>query len=311
MTEASHDPQRIADAVRGHWTERLIPPTLLPYAQLMRLERPIGWWLLLLPCWWGLLLVEIALGTGPVHWYYAVLFVIGAIVMRGAGCTLNDIADRDFDRAVERTRQRPLASGRIGLKQAFVFLIAQCLVGLVILLQFNWYTVVLGAASLLIVAIYPFMKRITYWPQAVLGLAFNWGAMVGWAAVAESLSLAPLLLFAGGLMWTLAYDTIYAHQDKEDDLLIGVKSTALKFGGKSRGWIGAFFAAAIVLISAAAGVAGAGLPSYLGIMAAAVQALRQAIAFDMNDPAGCLQLFRSNKTLGLLITAGFLADTIV
>jgi 4-hydroxybenzoate polyprenyltransferase len=309
MFEASQT--RIADAVRGHWVERMVPPTLLPYAQLMRLERPIGWWLLLLPCWWGLLLVEIALGTGPVHWFYALLFLTGAIVMRGAGCTLNDIADRDFDRAVERTRKRPLASGRIGLKQAFVFLIAQCLVGLAVLLQFNWYTVVLGAASLLIVAIYPFMKRITYWPQAVLGLAFNWGALVGWAAVAGSLSLAPLLLYAGGLMWTLAYDTIYAHQDKEDDLLIGVKSTALKFGNNSRVWIGGFFAAAIVLIALAAWVAGAGLASYLGIMAAAVQALKQVTAFDMDDSAKCLALFRSNRTFGLLIAAGFLADTII
>ncbi|MFN0193801.1 MAG: 4-hydroxybenzoate octaprenyltransferase [Aestuariivirga sp.] len=309
MLEASQT--RIADAVKGHWVERMVPPALLPYAQLMRLERPIGWWLLLLPCWWGLLLVEIAETTGPVHWFFALLFVIGAIVMRGAGCTLNDIADRDFDRAVERTRQRPLASGRIGLTQAFVFLAVQCLVGLAVLLQFNWYTVVLGAASLLIVAIYPFMKRITYWPQAVLGLAFNWGALVGWASVAGSLSLAPLLLYAGGLMWTLAYDTIYAHQDKEDDLLIGVKSTALKFGENSQGWIGGFFAAAILLISAAAAVAGAGLFSYLGIMAAAVQALRQVTAFDMNDSAGCLQLFRSNRAFGLLIAAGFLADTII
>ncbi|NJM30203.1 MAG: 4-hydroxybenzoate octaprenyltransferase [Rhizobiales bacterium] len=309
MLEASQT--RIADAVKDHWAERMVPPALLPYAQLMRLERPVGWWLLLLPCWWGLLLVEIAEATGPVHWFFALLFVIGAIAMRGAGCTLNDIADRDFDRAVERTRQRPLASGRIGLTQAFVFLAVQCFVGLAVLLQFNWYTVVLGAASLLIVAVYPFMKRVTYWPQAVLGLAFNWGALVGWAAVAGSLSLAPLLLYAGGLMWTLAYDTIYAHQDKEDDLLIGVKSTALKFGENSQVWIGGFFAAAIMLISAAAAVAGAGLLSYLGIMAAAVQALRQVTAFDMNDPAGCLQLFRSNRAFGLLIVAGFFADTII
>jgi 4-hydroxybenzoate polyprenyltransferase len=309
MFEASQT--RVADAVRGHWAERLVPPRLLPYAQLMRLERPIGWWLLLLPCWWGLLLVEIARETGPVHWDHALLFVIGAIVMRGAGCTLNDIVDRDFDRAVERTRKRPLASGRIGLKQAFAFLAAQCLVGLAVLLQFNWYTVLLGAASLLIVAIYPFMKRITYWPQAVLGLAFNWGALVGWTAVAESLSPAPLLLYAGGLAWTLAYDTIYAHQDKEDDLLIGVKSTALKFGQSSRAWIGGFFAAAILLVALAAWVAGAGLASYLGIMAAAVQAFRQVTAFDMNDAAKCLALFRSNKAFGLLIAAGFLADTII
>ena len=171
--------------------------------------------------------------------------------MRGAGCTLNDIADRNFDGKVERTKLRPIPSGQVSVKQAAVFLVALCLLGLLVLLQFNWFTIFTGAASLLIVAVYPFMKRITYWPQAVLGLAFNWGALVGWAALHGSLSAAPLLLYAGGIAWTLAYDTIYAHQDKDDDILIGVKSTALKFGARSLPWLAFFFFAALALIDAA------------------------------------------------------------
>ena len=211
----------------------LWPLSWRPYARLARLDRPIGTWLLLLPCWWS---VAMAAGAqGSASWktvWLLVLFAIGATAMRGAGCTYNDIVDREFDASVARTRSRPIPSGKVSVKQAWAFLIAQCLIGLVVLLQFNAFAIVVGLASLAIVAAYPFMKRVTYWPQFVLGLAFNWGALMGWAVVMASLGAPAFLLYVGGIAWTLAYDTIYAHQDKEDDILIGLKSTALKFGDR-------------------------------------------------------------------------------
>jgi 4-hydroxybenzoate polyprenyltransferase len=309
MTQASGS-SHIADAKPINWVERFLPDSALPYAQLMRLDRPIGWWLLLLPCWWGLVVGQIALGGGVPNMWHAGLFSAGAIVMRGAGCTLNDMADVDFDAKVERTRNRPIASGRVSRKQAFIFLAVQALIGLVILLQFNWYTVLLGAASLLIVAIYPFMKRITHWPQFVLGLAFNWGALVGWSATHGSLSLPAVLLYAGGIFWTLAYDTIYAHQDKEDDVLIGVKSTALLFGAQSKPWLLAFFGAALICLAAVLSLIGAGFISYLGLAAAALHAAWQLQRFDHSDSALCLKLFKSNRTFGLLFLTGLLLDSI-
>jgi 4-hydroxybenzoate polyprenyltransferase len=301
---------RIADAAPQNWVERILPLAALPYAQLMRLDRPIGWWLLLLPCWWGLVLGQIAAGGGVPSLWHGALFLLGAIVMRGAGCTLNDIADVDFDAKVERTKNRPIASGRISRKQAFVFLAMQAFIGLVVLVQFNWYTIVLGAASLLIVAIYPFMKRITHWPQFVLGLAFNWGALVGWSATHGSLSLPAVLLYAGGIFWTLAYDTIYAHQDKEDDVLIGVKSTALLFGAKSKPWLLGFFGAATLCFATALWMIGAGLISYLGLAAAGLHAAWQLQSFDHSNSALCLKLFKSNRTFGLLFLTGLLVDSL-
>jgi 4-hydroxybenzoate polyprenyltransferase len=301
---------RIADAAPQNWVERYFPASALPYAQLMRLDRPMPVSLLLLPCWWALLLGQIAAGSGLPNLWHAVLFLIGAIIMRGAGCTLNDMADVEFDAKVERTKNRPIASGRISRKQAFAFLAAQALIGLIILLQFNWYTVVLGAASLLIVAVYPFMKRITHWPQFVLGLAFNWGALVGWTATHGSLSLPAIMLYAGGIFWTLAYDTIYAHQDKEDDALIGVKSTALLFGANSKPWLLAFFGAATLSFAAALWMVGAGFISYLGLAAAALHAAWQLQSFDHSHSALCLKLFKSNRTFGLLFLTGLLVDSL-
>jgi len=313
MSEASHPAAetRVADALPDHWADRILPAALRPYARLMRLERPIGWWLLLLPCWWGLALGQIAYGGGLPNPWYALLFLIGAIIMRGAGCTLNDIADRNFDGRVERTRLRPIPAGQVSVKQAFAFLIVLCLLGLVVLLQFNWFTVLTGAASLLIVVVYPFMKRITYWPQAVLGLAFNWGALVGWESIHGSLSAAPLVLYAGGIFWTLAYDTIYAHQDKEDDALIGVKSTALKFGDRSIWWLGLFFALALGLIDAAVWLAGGSIIAHVGIAGAALHAAWQLARFQPDNGARCLELFRSNRIFGLIITLGFLLDSLL
>jgi 4-hydroxybenzoate polyprenyltransferase len=300
----------IADAKPVNWVERYLPGVALPYAQLMRLDRPIGWWLLLLPCWWALVLGQIAAGGGLPNLWHGVLFLVGAIVMRGAGCTLNDMADKNFDAMVERTRNRPLASGRVSRKQAFGFLALLSLVGLLVLLQFNWYSVVLGASSLLIVAVYPFMKRITNWPQFVLGLAFNWGALIGWTATHASLSLGALLLYAGGIAWTLAYDTIYAHQDKEDDVLIGVKSTALLFGANTKPWLAGFFALAVALITAALWQAHAGAAAYIGLAAATLHAAWQTTSFDHANSNHCLKLFKSNRTFGLLFLAGLLLDTL-
>jgi 4-hydroxybenzoate polyprenyltransferase len=302
---------RIADAPAQNWVDRLLPEGLKPYARLSRLDRPIGWWLLLLPCWWSLTLAQITSGGGLPDLRYAFLFLAGAIVMRGAGCTLNDIVDRNLDARVERTRGRPIPSGAVDVPAAVVYLVLQSLVGLVILLQFNRVTIVTGAASLLIVAVYPFMKRLTYWPQIVLGLAFNWGALVGWAAVQGSLGPAAFALYAGGLFWTLAYDTIYAHQDREDDVLIGVKSTALKLGETSPAWIAGFFAAALLLLDAAVWLAGGGILSHIGIAAALVHAAWQVRRLDIDDPVRCLSLFRSNRDFGLIIAAGFLLDSLI
>ncbi len=308
MTDASGS--HIADAKAQNWVERMLPPATLPYAQLMRLDRPIGWWLLLLPCWWALVLGQIASGGGWPNLWHGFLFLVGAIVMRGAGCTLNDIADVEFDAKVERTKNRPLASGRVSRKQAVVFLAMQALTGLLILLQFNSFSVVLGAASLLIVAIYPFMKRITHWPQAILGLAFNWGALLGWSVTHATLSWAAIALYAGGIAWTIGYDTIYAHQDKEDDVLIGVKSTALLFGASSKPWLMAFYGAACVFFALALWCAGAGLLGFVGLAAAALHGIWQLQSFDHSDSALCLKIFKSNRTFGLLFLTGLLMDSL-
>jgi 4-hydroxybenzoate polyprenyltransferase len=308
MTETSH---HIADAGRDNWVERLLPPALRPYAQLMRLDRPIGWWLLLLPCWWGLFLAQISGGGGLPNLWFAFLFLVGAIIMRGAGCTLNDIVDRKFDALVMRTRSRPIPSGRVSVSQAFVFLAVQCLIGLGILLQFNLYTIVLGSASLLIIAIYPFMKRITNWPQLVLGLAFNWGALVGWSAVQGSLAWPPLALYLGGIFWTLAYDTIYAHQDKEDDVLIGVKSTALQFGESTKGWLIGFFILALLSIDAALWLAGASFIAHMGVVLATFHAGWQIKRFELNNSALCLRLFKSNREFGFIIASFLFLDCLI
>ncbi len=300
----------VADAPPDNWVDRFMPRPWRPYARLMRLDRPIGLWLLLIPCWWGLALAQIAQGGGLPNLWYGLLFLVGALIMRGAGCTLNDLADRDFDAQVTRTRSRPIPSGQVSVKAAFAFLILQCLAGLAILLQFNWPTVVLGAASLGLVAIYPFMKRFTYWPQVFLGLAFNWGALVGWSAIHGEIAWPAVLLYLGGISWTLAYDTIYAHQDKEDDVLIGVKSTALKLGTASITWIAGFFVIALVLIEASLWLAQCGLLAHMGVAAAALHAAWQIARLDIDNPQNCLRLFRSNRDLGLLLLLGLVLDTL-
>ena len=301
---------RVPDAVPDHWAERLLPVRLRPYARLMRLERPVGWWLLLLPGWQAIVLAAIMSGGGvsALDLKVMTLFLLGAIVMRGAGCVYNDIVDRDIDALVARTRARPIPSGQVSVRAAAIFLVLLLLAGFVILLQFNTVTIALGAASLLLVAIYPHMKRYTYWPQVFLGLAFNWGAILGWAAVRGTVELPALALYAAGIFWTLAYDTIYAHQDRDDDLVAGVKSTALKLGEATPYWLAGFFAVSLLLLALAGWLAGASWPWYAGVLAAAAHAAWQLKTLDIHDPRICLKLFRANRDFGLLILAGGLLD---
>ncbi|MGB0670831.1 MAG: 4-hydroxybenzoate octaprenyltransferase [Rhodospirillales bacterium] len=294
------------DMPKTSWLDRL-PASWLPYARLMRADRPIGTWLLLLPCWWSLSLAS----PGFPDLWMALLFGVGALVMRGAGCTVNDIADRDFDARVARTALRPIASGAVSLRAAFVFLAAQLLVGLAILLQFNGLTIAVGAGSLVLVALYPFAKRVTYWPQAVLGLTFNWGALVGWTAVTGSLDLPPVLFYVAGLFWTLGYDTIYAHQDKEDDVMVGVKSTALKFGDRTPIWLAGFYVLALVLMGAGGWLAGLGWAFWAGLALGGLHLARQVITVDINDAAGCLATFKSNRDFGLIVTAAIIAGHLI
>ena len=298
---------RVADST-GNWVDRLAPAWGRPYLRLARLDRPIGSWLLLIPCWWSAALAAIAAHERGPRLTHLILFFVGAFAMRGAGCTWNDIVDRDLDLAVERTRSRPIPSGQVSVAQAAVFLVAQALVGLVVLLQFNAFAIVTGIASLAIVAVYPFMKRITYWPQIVLGLAFSWGALMGWAAAFGSLDVRPLVLYAGSIAWVIGYDTIYAHQDREDDALIGIKSTALLFGDRTKPMLVMFYGLAAVLIGLAGALAGAGALFWLGLTAFAAHLGWQIVRLDIRDPELCLAVFKSDRDAGLILFAGMAAD---
>ena len=301
---------RVADST-GNWVDTHAPLWLRPYLRLCRLDRPIGSWLLLLPCWWSAALaagVARDLSQLPLT---ILLFFIGAFAMRGAGCTWNDITDRDLDAKVERTRSRPIPAGQVSVKRALLFLALQALVGLCVLLQFNRFAVFTGIASLLIVAIYPFMKRITYWPQVVLGLAFSWGALMGFAVTLQRIDATALLLYAGSISWVIGYDTIYAHQDAEDDALIGVKSTARLFGARTREALMIFYGLAVVLIAAALWRGGVHWPAWLGLAAFAVHLGWQIRRLEISDPALCLRLFKSNRDAGLLLFAGLLVDAVM
>jgi len=297
----------VADAT-GNWVDKLAPAWSRPYLRLARLDRPIGSWLLLLPCWWSSALATVAAHERLPNLWHIALFFVGAFAMRGAGCTWNDIVDRDLDGAVERTRSRPIPSGQVSVTQAGLFLIAQSLVGFLVLIAFNGFTVALGIASLAIVAVYPFMKRITYWPQIVLGLAFSWGALMGWPATFARLDAPALVLYAGSICWVIAYDTIYAHQDREDDLLIGIKSTALLFQEHTRPMLAVFYAAAVLLIGAAGVMAGSGAIFIAGLVVFAVHLGWQVARIDIDDPAQCLRLFKSNRDAGLILFGAMLLD---
>lgn len=311
MTDARADRNAMPDAPPRNWLDRFAPGWLVPYGRLARWDRPIGWWLLLLPCWWSAALAAVALEERTPDPWHLVLFLVGAIAMRGAGCTYNDIVDRDLDAQVARTRMRPIPSGAVSPRAAVAFLVAQALVGFLVLVQFNAFTIALGIASLGVVAAYPFMKRITDWPQLVLGLAFSWGALVGWSAATGSLSVSPVLLYAAAIAWTIGYDTIYAMQDVEDDALIGVRSTARLFAERARPAVSAFFAVATMLLALAVLAAGGGLAAYLGVAAAAVHFQVQVRTLDQRDPANCLARFRSNRDAGLIVFLGFAVDALL
>ena len=295
-----------SDIPLGNWIDRL-PPLVRPYLRLMRLDRPVGIWVLLTPCLWSLTLA----GEGGPDLRLVLLFAVGAVVMRGAGCVINDIADREFDAQVARTATRPLPAGDITVTQAVLFLILLLAVGLLVLTQFNSFAVVVGGCSLALVIPYPFMKRITYWPQAWLGLTFNWGALVGWAAVSEGLEAPALLLYCAGIFWTLGYDTIYAHADKADDLAAGVKSAALKLGEKTKPAVWGFYGLALLLIGVAGHMAGLSWAFSALLPLAGLQLVWQIATVDLEDGQDCLAKFRSNRDFGLIVFAAIVAGKLI
>jgi 4-hydroxybenzoate polyprenyltransferase len=294
---------RASDIPKGGWVDRALPAPARPYARLARLDRPIGTWLLLFPCWWG---AALATPGWPSLWLIAI-FALGAVVMRGAGCTYNDIVDREFDGRVARTADRPIPSGAVSVRQAIAFLLAQLLVGFAILITFNWATILLGVLSLALVFTYPLMKRVTWWPQFFLGLAFNWGALMGYCAVAGYVSPGALATYAAGIAWTLHYDTIYAHQDKEDDALIGVKSSALRLGERTKPALMIFSALTVVLLAIAAWLDSLNAIFLAALAAAALHLTWQTCAVRLDDPQDCLAKFRSNRLVGWAILAGIIA----
>lgn len=298
----------VADATAGNWVDRLAPHSWRPYLRLGRFDRPIGTWLLLFPCWWSQTLAEVERGQPFPSVTLLVLFAIGAVAMRAAGCAYNDYVDRDIDAQVARTRSRPIPSGQVPPKAALLYVVVFALAGLAVLVNLNSYTIVLAIASLGVVALYPFAKRVTSYPQFVLGLAFNWGALVGWAAVKGSLGWPPLLLYAGCVLWTVGYDTIYAHQDKDDDALLGLGSTALSFGDNTVSYVGALYAGAVLLWLAAGLIAGTHLIYFLAVTLVFLQMAWQVATLDTKDPANCLRRFRSNRDVGAAVFLGLVAD---
>ncbi|WP_428427754.1 4-hydroxybenzoate octaprenyltransferase [Pararhizobium sp.] len=316
MNTRPADSGRVHDAPSNNWVYRVLPRPLWPYAQLARWDRPIGWQLLMWPCFWSAALAANAAalaGTfspGRFVWYL-ILFFIGAVAMRGAGCTYNDIVDHDIDMEVARTRSRPLPSGRVTRLQAKIFMVLQALAGLIVLLQFNDFSIFLGVFSLVFVAVYPFAKRFTDWPQFFLGLAFSWGAIMGWSAEFGTISLASIVLYAAAIAWTIGYDTIYAYQDREDDELIGVRSTARRFGERPRPWLFALYGLTILLLFVSFALAGAGLLAYAGLLVAAVLLFYQILVLDIHDAAQCLTLFKFNNVVGLILFASLCAALLV
>jgi 4-hydroxybenzoate polyprenyltransferase len=323
MTQTSGIPEpapetAVADAPKGNWVDAFAPAATRPFLRLSRADRPIGTWLLFIPCLWGVALAANVDGFRNWDLWLAVSCGLGAFLMRGAGCTWNDVTDRGIDAQVARTRSRPLPSGQVTVRGALVWMVVQALVAAMILLSYNWLAVGLGVASLALVAIYPFAKRFTWWPQVFLGLAFNWGALLAWAAHAGTLPAGALLLYAAGIAWTLYYDTIYAHQDREDDALIGVKSTARLFGAHSGKWLVGFMGATTLLLAAAVIVTlppGRGIwPMLLalaGIWAMGAHMLLQLRGLNLDDPSSCLRAFRANRDTGLILVLFLAAAALV
>jgi 4-hydroxybenzoate polyprenyltransferase len=303
------DAGRVADST-GNWVDTLAPPFSRPYLRLARADRPIGAWLLLMPCWWSAGLAAVAAGHPYPNPWHVLLFFVGAFTMRGAGCTWNDIVDRNLDAQVARTRSRPIPSGQVSVRTAAMFLALQALIGLAVLVQFNRFTVLVGVASLAVVAVYPLAKRVTWWPQIVLGLAFSWGALMGWAEVFARIDAPALLLYAGSIAWVIGYDTIYAHQDREDDALIGVKSTARLFGKRTRLSLICFYALAVLLIGLSGAAAGTGIVFMLGCIVFGAHLGWQIERLDIDDPDLCLRLFKSNRDAGLILFAALIGDAL-
>src|SRR5690606_6851713 len=308
--ETDPKPGTVADAPKDNWVDRFAPEAAKPYFRMARFDRPIGFWLLFWPCGFALGLAALATET-PFNLWYLALFFVGAVVMRGAGCTFNDIVDRDIDDKVARTRSRPIPSGQVSVRQAMVWMVGLSLAGLLILVQFNSATILLGIASLGLVALYPFMKRITYWPQLFLGLAFSWGALLGWSAVTGSLGWPALVLYLASILWTIGYDTIYAFQDIEDDALIGVKSTALLAQKRPHVFVAGFYAAAALLWLAAGLMAGGGWIFALLWLAPVALLGWQVATLDPGDSGNCLIRFRSNHWVGLALTLALVVDRVV
>ncbi len=316
MTNADDFSGRVADAPSDNWVYRVLPRPAWPYAQLARWDRPIGWQLLMWPCFWSAALAanaaqDAGIFSPGLFLFHLALFFIGSVAMRGAGCTYNDLVDHKIDMAVARTRSRPLPSGRVSRFEAKVFIAMQALVGLLVLIQFNVFAILLGFLSLAVVAIYPFAKRFTDWPQFFLGLAFSWGALMGWAGVFGSLSWAPVWLYLAAIAWTIGYDTIYAHQDKEDDELIGVRSTARLFGERTKGWLIGLYGLTLLFLVLAFAAGGAGVFAYLGLAAAALLFARQIWVLDIDDGDQCLKLFKSNHHVGTILFAGLVLSLVI
>jgi len=297
----------VADAKEGNWIDRYAPEWLKPYARLARWDRPIGFWLLFWPCAFSLALAAVKAPANGMDWRSLLLCLVGAGAMRGAGCTFNDIVDTDIDMKVARTRSRPIPSGQVSKARAAVFLGLQLAAGALVLVQFNLLTILLGIASLALVAIYPFMKRVTWWPQLFLGLAFSWGALIGWTSETAALSLPPVLLYAGSILWTIGYDTIYALQDIEDDALIGVKSTARLFGRRTRMLVGLFYAGATACWLAAALLVGGGALVIVAVSAPAALLAWQVATLDGKAQGNALVRFKANHWVGLALTLALLA----
>ena len=289
------------------WIDACAPRATRPWLHLARADKPIGFWLLMWPCWWSTALAS----DGWPDPVLLGLFLIGAIVMRTAGCVINDIMDRDFDAQVERTKTRPLASGAISLTGALIYLVLMLLAGLAVLVQLDRAAILIGAASLGLVGLYPYMKRITYWPQLFLGLTFNWGALVGWAAVRGDLSLTPLLLYAGCVCWTVGYDTIYAHQDKADDIRIGVKSTALALGDRTKPVVALFYGVFLTGLIAAGATVGLAWPFYAALVAASAHLVWQVTTAELNTPTSCMKRFVSNGQVGFLVFVAIVLGQII
>ncbi|KEQ09238.1 4-hydroxybenzoate octaprenyltransferase [Pseudorhizobium pelagicum] len=309
MTKADDLNGRVYDAPSNNWVYRVLPRSAWPYAQLARWDRPIGWQLLMWPCFWSSALAanraaELGSLSVGLFVFHLFLFFAGSVAMRGAGCTYNDLVDQKIDNEVARTRSRPLPSGRVTRFEAKTFLAVQALVGLLVLIQFNSFAIVLGIMSLAVVAVYPFAKRFTDWPQFFLGLAFSWGGLMGWAGMFGSLSWAPVWLYLGAIAWTIGYDTIYAHQDKEDDALVGVRSTARLFGENTKRWLIGLYGLTLLLLLLAYALAGVGVVAYLGLILAALMFAWQIVMLDIDDADQCLSLFKSNNRVGAVIFAG-------